>query len=132
MSKRSRDEELDDQSFAETTIVCTLPPCDKSTKFKSYLEYELHIESFHDYICIECKRRFPTLVFLDLHIDENHNPFLRIQQENGIKIFKCFLYKSGCTKVCSTPKKRRLHMIDGHGYPKEFKFDVINKGITYK
>lgn len=79
--------------------------------------------------CLECHRKFPTRIFLELHIDENHNPFNKIKQAQGTKIFKCFLFNAGCDKVCSTPKKRRLHMIDKHHYPSNFDWSIINRGI---
>ena len=134
MSKRARDEEDEDQVQPVVSqpqhIECTIPPCHSEPKlFSSYEEYETHILSFHNHICNECRRRFPSEKFLHLHIDENHNPFVKIEQEKGAKVFKCFNYGDGCSKVCSTPKKRRLHMIDKHGYPRLFRFDVVNRGI---
>jgi len=39
------------------------------------------------------------------------------------------LPKSACSKVFFTPKARRLHLINVHGYPKQYFFAVTNKGI---
>jgi len=36
---------------------------------------------------------------------------------------------SSCGRLFSTPKTRRLHLIEGHGYPKEYFFGVTNKGV---
>jgi hypothetical protein len=36
---------------------------------------------------------------------------------------------SSCPRLFSTPKTRRLHLIEGHGYPKEYFFGVTNKGV---
>lgn|SRR6267142_1911551 len=41
--------------------------------------------------------------------------------------FACHL--SSCPRVFTTPKARRLHLIDVHAYPKEYFFSVTNKGI---
>jgi len=41
--------------------------------------------------------------------------------------FACHL--SSCPRKFSTPKTRRLHLIDVHAYPKEYFFAVTNKGI---
>ncbi|KAK6458269.1 uncharacterized protein RJT20DRAFT_126246 [Scheffersomyces xylosifermentans] len=144
MSKRKLDDEENSLEDAEgkdktkdvvngvnSVVICDTPPCNRNPKhFSNYSEYELHFISSHNYICNECRKRFPSELFLELHIDENHNPFTKIEQDKGGKIFKCFNYSpTGCTKKCSTPKKRRLHMIDKHGYPKEFRFDIVNRGL---
>ena len=34
-----------------------------------------------------------------------------------------------CPKLFTTPKNRRLHLIQTHGYPKEYFFAVTNKGV---
>lgn len=135
MSKRRIDDD-DTSSSAATTptnlITCNYPPCVNNTIFNCYAEYELHVQNYHTHICNECKRRFPTNDFLTLHIDETHNPLLQIKRERGEKTYKCFNYSTsigGCRKICLDQKKRRLHMIDKHGYPRDFKFNVINYGI---
>lgn len=134
MLKRARDDDGDDDepeiTYKSQTIVCNLGTCELNPQyFDLYLRYEGHITSNHSYICQECFHRFPNKWFLELHIDENHNPFNKIIQEKGGKIFKCFLYNNGCQKICSTPKKRRLHMIDKHSYPQNYNWNIINKGI---
>ncbi|ODV81829.1 uncharacterized protein CANTADRAFT_19438 [Suhomyces tanzawaensis NRRL Y-17324] len=132
--KRLRDDS-EPQSLEPTGP--TIPPIagapiqcpDCLAHFTDYASFELHVYN-HNFTCHECNKSFPSKAFLNLHIDENHNPFLKIKQERGEKIFKCFLYsQDGCTKVCSSPKKRRLHMIDKHGYPKTFHFEVVNRGM---
>ena len=34
-----------------------------------------------------------------------------------------------CDKICSTPQKRRMHLIDKHMFPKNYEFLVVNLGI---
>ena len=34
-----------------------------------------------------------------------------------------------CDRICSTPQKRRMHMIDKHMFPKDFDFYIVNDGI---
>src|SRR3954447_3040965 len=41
--------------------------------------------------------------------------------------YSCFV--EGCDRKCSTPQKRRLHLIDKHMYPKNFFFAVTKEGI---
>lgn len=47
--------------------------------------------------------------------------FIRITQ------FACHL--ATCPRLFSSPKTRRLHLIDSHAYPKEYFFAVTNKGV---
>lgn len=34
-----------------------------------------------------------------------------------------------CEKICSTPQKRRMHLIDKHMFPRNYEFLVVNLGI---
>jgi len=34
-----------------------------------------------------------------------------------------------CTKVCSTPQKRRMHLVDKHMFPKNYDFFIVNDGL---
>lgn len=141
MSKRPRgdsDAEYNDESVSmpqSSAIHCTVPPCHLNPiGFKDYLTYEAHVVSTHNHVCLECYKRFPSEIFLTIHIDENHNPFFQLRKERGEKMFKCFQYSltSGCKKVCIDRPKRRLHMIDKHGYPRNFNFGIIDFGIDPK
>lgn len=137
MLKRSIDDDgeqeasIEDQvTSIDRLITCTLGKCEFDPQlFDLYPRYEAHVFTNHNYTCHQCLNKFPSQLFLELHIDENHNPFLKIEQEKGGKIFKCFQFANGCKKVCSNPKKRRLHMIDKHNYPQDYKWNVINNGI---
>ena len=44
-----------------------------------------------------------------------------------VQQFACHL--TTCQRVFSSPKTRRLHLIDTHAYPKEYFFAVTNKGV---
>jgi len=138
MSKRPRrDSDVDysenlELNPKEVVINCSIPPCHLNpTSFNDYLTYEAHIVDTHNYLCLECQKRFPSEAFLNIHIDENHNPFFEIRKEKGEKVYKCFNYSlsDGCKKVCIDRRKRRLHMIDKHAYPRNFNFGVVDSGI---
>jgi hypothetical protein len=45
----------------------------------------------------------------------------------GVLQFGCHL--ESCPRLFLTPKARRLHLIEAHGFPKEYFFAVTNKGI---
>jgi len=34
-----------------------------------------------------------------------------------------------CDRKCSTPQKRRMHLIDKHMFPKDYDFHIVNDGI---
>lgn len=131
MSKRPRTE--DDPQVEPTSVVqkieCKLGQCIKHpVVLGSYPEYELHIQTLHTHICQACKKCFPSHNFLSIHIEENHDPFFQIKKDRGEKVFRCLDNYLGCKKVCSNKSKRRLHMIDKHGYPRDFKFNIIDQG----
>lgn len=43
------------------------------------------------------------------------------------KKYSCFV--ENCERKCSTPQKRRMHMIDKHGYPRNYFFALTKEGI---
>ncbi|CCU79586.1 unnamed protein product [Blumeria hordei] len=110
-----------------TAMSCSLPPHSQTFTFNSYSEYEVHYAKVHTNRCLECRRNFPTEYFLTLHIEENHDPLFSIKKERGDKMYKCFV--EDCIRTCSTPQKRRLHLIDKHMFPKEYDFKIVNNGI---
>lgn len=133
MTKRLREDDYNEQitdtsSTTTSNVRCTIPPCHlKLVYFSEYLSYESHIINQHSFLCESCAPRkvFPNEKYLNIHIDEHHNPFLAISREKGEKVYKCF----DCDKVCSTKHKRRLHMMDKHGYAKDFDFGIVNHGL---
>ena len=44
-----------------------------------------------------------------------------------ISQYSCFV--EGCDRKCSSPEKRRLHLIDKHLYPRNYFFAVTKAGI---
>ncbi|KAJ3740394.1 hypothetical protein DFH05DRAFT_1528963 [Lentinula detonsa] len=123
---------------AESSLLCTLPPtCNtKPTVLANTQELEVHYAKYHAWVCQAskstngiCGNVFPDARLLELHHTECHDPIAAVRKERGEKIFACFLLPSICTKVFLTPKARRLHLIAVHGYPKEYFFAVVNKGV---
>ncbi|CAD6501923.1 BgTH12-02168 [Blumeria graminis f. sp. triticale] len=121
--------QLDSESKVNTftAMSCSLPPHSQTFTFSSYSEYEVHYAKVHTNRCLECRRNFPTEHFLSLHIEENHDPLFSIKKERGDKMYKCFV--EDCIRTCSTPQKRRMHLIDKHMFPKDYEFNIVNNGI---
>ncbi|KAK4123202.1 hypothetical protein N657DRAFT_542883, partial [Parathielavia appendiculata] len=106
---------------------CSLPPHKEPVLFSSYDEYETHYSDQHTNRCVECRKNFPSAHFLDLHIEETHDSFAQLRREQGERTYSCFV--EGCEKKCSTPQKRKMHLIDKHMYPKNFFFAITRDGI---
>lgn len=77
--------------------------------------------------CVECRKNFPTEHFLNLHIEENHDALVGVRKDRGERTYACFV--EDCDRRCSTPQKRRMHLIDKHLFPKDYDFYVVNSGI---
>ncbi|EKM50828.1 uncharacterized protein PHACADRAFT_178528 [Phanerochaete carnosa HHB-10118-sp] len=115
-------------------LICTLPPTcnppmNKPCHLSSAAELERHYATYHAHVCEQrgCGAVFPEERLLELHQTECHDPIAALRKEKGEKIFACYL--PSCPRLFSTPKTRRLHLIQAHGYPKEYFFAVTNKGV---
>ncbi|KAJ7780246.1 hypothetical protein DFH07DRAFT_910630, partial [Mycena maculata] len=118
-------------SSAVHPLLCTLPPtCNhQPTPIANAKDLETHYATYHAHVCEEngCNCVFPDARLLEIHQTENHDPLAAVRKDRGEKIFACHL--ATCNRMFATPKTRRLHLIQGHGYPKEYLFAVTNKGI---
>ncbi|KAG7445112.1 uncharacterized protein BT62DRAFT_1077315 [Guyanagaster necrorhizus] len=116
---------------ASHPLLCTLPPtCNHNpTSIANSKDLETHYATYHAHVCEEkaCSCVFPEARLLELHQTECHDPLAAIRKDRGDKIFACHL--TTCPKLFLTPKARRLHLINAHGYPKEYFFAVTNKGV---
>ncbi|KAM6497228.1 hypothetical protein JOM56_007701 [Amanita muscaria] len=112
-------------------IVCTLPPTctHRPTPLANTKELESHYATYHAHVCEQngCGCVFPEAILLELHFTECHDPLAAVKKERGEKIFGC--HQATCKRLFMTPKSRRLHLIEGHKYPKEYFFAVTNKGV---
>lgn len=62
---------------------CSLPPHKETLSFCSYEDYDIHYHQVHVNRCSECGKNFPTDLFLNLHIEENHDPLVVALRERG-------------------------------------------------
>lgn len=117
---------LDCSSSPTGVFKCDLPP-HEPLAFETVASYEAHYAAQHSHRCVECFVNLPSDHFLQLHLSEFHNPFTELRREAGEKTYECFV--EGCEKICAEWKKRRLHLIDKHGYPRNYDFLVVRNGI---
>lgn len=112
-------------------LLCTLPPtCNhRPTPIANTRDLETHYATYHAHVCEEsgCGSVFPDARLLELHQTECHDPIAAVRKDKGEKIFACHL--ASCGRLFLTPKARRLHLIQAHGFPKEYFFAVTNKGV---
>ncbi|KAA8911093.1 hypothetical protein FN846DRAFT_808753 [Sphaerosporella brunnea] len=111
----------------QPAIICSEKPLCQARPFSTYEEYESHYAKTHTNRCVECMKNFPSERFLHLHIKETHDMLSQIKLERGEKIFGCFV--DGCDRMCSTPFKRKRHLIDKHRFPRNYNFFVTKDGI---
>ncbi|KAI9700341.1 MAG: hypothetical protein M1836_002356 [Candelina mexicana] len=116
-----------DQASTPTVMRCSLPPHSQGMTFSSYEEYDVHYAQTHVNRCSDCRKNFPTEHYLGLHIEENHDPLNEARRARGEKTFGCFV--ESCDRKCSSPQKRRMHLVDKHMFPRNYDFFVINDGI---
>ncbi|KAH9479316.1 Zinc finger protein 511 [Psilocybe cubensis] len=114
-------------------LYCSLPPTchHKPTPIANTQDLERHYGTYHAHVCEldNCGCVFPDARLMELHQNECHDPIAALRRERGEKIFQCHIPAPACGRNFLTPKARRLHLIQSHGYLKEYFFAVTNKGI---
>lgn len=84
--ERSKQLHLQDTAHSTAEVMrCSLPPHRETLSFASYADYEVHYRQAHMNRCVECGKNFPTDLFLNLHIEENHDPLTAARRERGEK-----------------------------------------------
>lgn len=116
-----------DQHSTRAVMKCSLPPHHDTISFSTFDDFETHYAKEHAHRCSECRKNFPTEQFLGLHISENHDPLTEAKRAKEEKTYQCFV--EDCDKVCLTPQKRRMHLTDKHIFPKNYDFQIVNRGI---
>lgn len=109
------------------SIQCSLLPHQDTVYCCTPEEYELHYLREHSNRCSSCSKNFPSAHILSLHIDENHNVLREARAAKGERTYQCFVEQ--CERVCSTPQKRRLHLIDKHLFPRTYNFRIVDHGV---
>lgn len=64
---------------------CSLLPHRETLSFASYEDYEVHYHQAHVNRCSQCSKNFPTSHYLELHIEENHDPLAVARRDRGEK-----------------------------------------------
>ncbi|KAJ2741739.1 hypothetical protein GGI20_004974 [Coemansia sp. BCRC 34301] len=115
------------QHPAEHHIICHDAPCLGSVVLPSTLAFERHYDQMHRNTCSVCSAIFPSVHWLDLHVQELHDAFFDARIARGDSAFRCFL--PTCPELFACPDKRRLHMIDRHKFPINFTWSLLRVGL---
>lgn len=91
---------------AEEAMRCSLPPHRETLSFPSYEDYEVHYHKAHVNRCTECGRNFPTDLFLNLHIEENHDSLIAARRARGDKTV--FIPRAPFSDVLLTTNEVRM------------------------
>ncbi|XP_076246741.1 zinc finger protein 511 lethal (2) k10201 [Calliopsis andreniformis] len=110
------DEELCHEVIRE--FPCHVTGC--KAVFQTLLDFEMHYNSSHRYVCIECKKTLPNPRLLDIHIQETHDSFFKVLASRQ-PMYQC--YVSECDLKFINPVERKSHCIIVHKFPKNFRFD---------
>lgn len=73
----------ENEQHSASIMRCSLPPHKEPIGFKSYQEYESHYNMFHTNRCLECRKNFPSDHLLGVHIEECHDPLVRVRRDKG-------------------------------------------------
>ena len=91
---RSKQLHLQDTINSTVEVMrCSLPPHRETLSFASYADYEVHYRQAHVNRCVECGKNFPTDLFLNLHIEENHDSLLLARRGRGEKTVSVHSYR---------------------------------------
>ncbi|XP_017879136.1 zinc finger protein 511 [Ceratina calcarata] len=110
------DEELCHEVMRE--FPCYVTGC--KAIFQTLLDFEMHYNSNHRYVCAECKKSLPNPRLLDIHIQESHDSFFQVLSMKQ-PMYQC--YVSECDLKFNNPVERRSHCINVHKFSKNFRFD---------
>ena len=86
-----------------------------------------HIAECHDPLAAILRERGEKTVRIDTQPSPHYEKTAALTKIYALPQFACHL--SSCPGKFTSPKARRLHLIDVHAYPKEYFFAVTNKGI---
>ncbi|KAG9468652.1 hypothetical protein GDO78_022261, partial [Eleutherodactylus coqui] len=100
------------------------PVADCMQLFDTLESYEHHYNALHRNVCSTCKRSFPSVRLLDIHIREWHDSLFTIMAENT-NMFQCLV--DGCLEKFKTSGERKKHLIRSHLYPFDFRFDKAKR-----
>lgn len=91
---RSKQLHLQDTTNSAVEVMrCSLPPHMKALSFASYVDYEVHYRQTHVNRCVKCGKNFPTDLFLNLHIEENHDSLMVARREREEKTVSVHSYR---------------------------------------
>ncbi|XP_064096949.1 zinc finger protein 511-like isoform X2 [Macrobrachium nipponense] len=113
--------DLDDENVLHDDygpIICSIPQCKQS--FDTVAEHAAHQRICHSFMCSSCHNSFPTDHLLDLHLQEVHDSYFFVMAQKK-PMYRCLL--ETCTEVFQDQKERKVHCINDHKFPSDFRYD---------
>ncbi|KAJ5048573.1 Zinc finger protein [Penicillium chrysogenum] len=99
-----------DTNILPEVMHCSLPPHRETLSFTSYEDYEVHYLQSHVNRCSECSKNFPTGHFLNIHIEENHDPLAAARRARGDKTtYNFYIVNDGIDKQTSMLRPMNSH-----------------------
>uniref|UniRef100_A0A914X4U2 C2H2-type domain-containing protein n=1 Tax=Plectus sambesii TaxID=2011161 RepID=A0A914X4U2_9BILA len=105
-------------SSSTETFLCGENGC--MEEFASVGEHEVHYEEVHRHHCSRCGQRFSSNHRLEIHLEENHDPFFQSLSKTN-PMFRC--YSNDCESKFMTSNERNDHSVDSHGLLDRFDLD---------
>lgn len=62
--------------FSIKEFICHVSGC--KSIFQTLIDYEIHYNTSHRYVCTECKTSRPNPHLLEIHIQETHDTFFKV------------------------------------------------------
>lgn len=100
---------------------CGIDGCSRT--FVNLVAYESHVREAHTtHRCSVCRAGFASERFVSIHAQEAHDALFLLMAAKK-RMYVCLLEE--CNARFRTARGRRLHMVDAHMYPKDFRFGPL-------
>lgn len=105
------DSAVEDDDHDTPTMRCSLPPHREPITFRSYQEYESHYIMFHTNQCLECRKNFPSQHLLGVHIEECHDPLIRVRRDKGDHTVSLYFYSASFPRLFVHVSTTNCHIL---------------------
>lgn len=105
---------------------CQIAGCNQV--FTTLHMFEEHYGSNHCFVCVQCRRNFPSNHLLELHVLERHDSLFQLMATKK-DMYNCLVQT--CSQEFASPTARKDHVIKFHKFPANFRFgDLLCAPVT--